>query len=73
MDDEITESLIASLEENGAVTLLNSEKQISIYSSEDNYDFPYVSNTHKQFSDINEAIEWALLQFDEIDDIEEWY
>ena len=73
MDDQIQESLAELLEENGEVTLSNSEKQISIRSSEDNSEFPYVSSTHKQFEDVNEAIEWAILQFDDTENIEEWY
>jgi hypothetical protein len=72
-EEEITESLAALLEENGEIVVSNSEHQISIHSSEDNFDFPYVSNTHKQFQDVNEAVEWAILQFDDVDNIEEWY
>lgn len=72
-DEELAEDLAAALEANGEITVSSSKKEISIHFSEDNFDSPYVSNTRKQFADINEAVEWAILQFDEVDDIEEWY
>lgn len=73
MDDEqIKEELIESLEINGEIRLYNEADEIYIRQLEEDEGEGYISNTKKRFDDSREAIEWAIEQFDGLENIEEW-
>lgn len=73
MDDELLkEELIESLEINGEIRLYNEEDEIYIRQLEEDEGEGYISNTRKRFDDPREAIEWAIEQFDGLENIEEW-
>jgi hypothetical protein len=73
MDDELLiEEMSEALENNGEITLSGEDLEIFIQSVDDKEGYAYVSNTNKEFEDSKEAIEWAALQFDGVENIEEW-
>ena len=71
-EDLIIEEMVRSLETKGDIKISSEDKDITIESIDDKEGYSYVSNNHKQFDDSNEAIEWAVLQFDGVENIEEW-
>lgn len=73
MDEElIIVELIEALEDQGEITLTGEDNEIFIQTVDDKEGYGYVSNTNKEFEDAKEAIEWAVLQFDGVENIEEW-
>jgi hypothetical protein len=73
MDDEqLMEELIETLEDNGEIRLSSEDTEIFIQSIDGKEGYSYVSSTNKEFDDSREAIEWAVVQFDGIENIEEW-
>lgn len=73
MDDELLkEELVDSLEINGEIRLYNEEEEIYIRQLEEDEGEGYISNTKKRFDESREAIEWAIEQFDGLENIEEW-
>lgn len=73
MDDELLiEEMVDALESNGEIRLCGEEQELVIQSIDDKEGYSYVSSTNKQFDDGREAIEWAVLQFDGVENIEEW-
>lgn len=73
MDDELVmEEMIEALEINGEIRLSNEEQELTIQSIDDKDGYSYISSTNKQFDDSREAIEWVILQFDGLENIEEW-
>lgn len=73
MDEELLiEEMIEALEINGEICLYGEDQELSIQSIDDKEGYSYVSSTNKEFDDSREAIEWALQQFDGIENIEEW-
>lgn len=73
MDDELLiEEMKDALEMNGEIRLCSEERELNIQSVDDKEGYSYISNTNKQFDDSREAIEWAVVQFDGIENIEEW-
>lgn len=70
--EQLMEELIDALEIQGEITLTGLEDEIFIQTIDDKEGYSYVSNTNKEFDDAREAIEWAVLQFDGIENIEEW-
>lgn len=73
MDEELLiEEMIQSLEDNGEIRLNSEELELFIQSVDDKEGYSYVSNTNKEFDDAREAIEWAVVQFDGAENIEEW-
>jgi hypothetical protein len=73
MDEELLiEELAQALENNGEITLSGEELDIFIQSVDDKEGYAYVSNTNKEFETSKEAVEWAALQFDGAENIEEW-
>lgn len=73
MDDELLiEEMIEELEDNGEITITGENLEFFIQSVDDKEGYAYVSNTNKEFDDAKEAIEWVVLQFDGVENIEEW-
>lgn len=73
MDDELLiEEMVDSLEINGEIRLSSEEQELHIQSVDDKEGYSYISSTNKQFDDSREAIEWAVVQFDGLENIEEW-
>lgn len=73
MDEElIIAELIEALEDQGEITLTGEDNEIFIQTVDDKEGYCYVSNTNKEFEDAKEAIDWAVLQFDGVENIEEW-
>jgi hypothetical protein len=73
MDEELMiQEMAQALEDSGEITLTGEELEIFIQSVDDKEGYAYVSNTNKEFEDSTEAIEWAVLQFDGVENIEEW-
>jgi hypothetical protein len=73
MDEElIIAELIEALEDQGEITLTGEDNEIFIQTVDDKEGYGYVSNTNKEFEDAKEAIDWAVLQFDGVENIEEW-
>lgn len=73
MDDELLiEEMVEALEAHGEITLTGEDEEIFIQTVDDKEGYGYVSNTHKEFDEAREAIEWAVLQFDGVENIEEW-
>jgi hypothetical protein len=73
MDDELlVQEMVDALESNGEITLSGEDLEIFIQSVDDKEGYAYVSNTNKEFELSMEAIEWAVVQFDGIENIEEW-
>lgn len=73
MDEELLiEEMSQALEDNGEITISGDELEVFIQSVDDKEGYAYVSNTHKEFETSMEAIEWAVLQFDGVENIEEW-
>lgn len=73
MDEELLlEEMTEALEANGEITLTGEDLEIFIQSVDDKEGYSYVSNTNKEFDDSRESIEWAVLQFDGIENVEEW-
>lgn len=71
-EDMIFEEMVNSLEANGEIRLTGDGVDISIHSIDDKEGYSYISNNNKQFDESQEAIEWAILQFDGSENIEEW-
>lgn len=73
MDEElIIQEIAKKLENNGEITLTGEDLEIFIQSVDDKEGYAYVSSTNKEFEDSLEAIEWAVVQFDGAENIEEW-
>ncbi|ERI90011.1 hypothetical protein HMPREF1982_04278 [Clostridiales bacterium oral taxon 876 str. F0540] len=73
MDDEqFIQEMAEALEDNGEITITGEDLEIFIQTVDDKEGYSYVSNTNKEFEDAKEAIEWAVLQFDGVENIEEW-
>jgi hypothetical protein len=73
MDEELLiEEMSQALGNNGEITISGEELEIFIQSVDDKEGYAYVSNTNKEFETSMEAIEWAVLQFDGVENIEEW-
>lgn len=73
MDEElIIEEMAEKLENNGEITISGDDLEFFIQSVDDKEGYAYVSNTHKEFETSTDAIEWAVLQFDGTENIEEW-
>jgi hypothetical protein len=73
MDEELLiEEMIEALEDSGEITITGEDNEIFIQTVDDKEGYSYVSNTNKEFDDAREAIEWAVLQFDGVENIEEW-
>ena len=73
MDEELLiEEMSQALGNNGEITISGEELEIFIQSVDDKEGYAYVSNTNKEFETSMEAIEWAVLQFDWVENIEEW-
>lgn len=73
MDEELLiEEIAEALENNGEITLSGEDLEVFIQSVDDKEGYSYVSNTNKEFETSMEAIEWAVLQFDGVENIEEW-
>jgi hypothetical protein len=73
MDEEILiEEMIEALEDSGEITITGEDNEIFIQTVDDKEGYSYVSNTNKEFDDAREAIEWAVVQFDGVENIEEW-
>jgi uncharacterized protein YwgA len=73
MDEELLiEEMSQSLGNNGEITISGEELELFIQSVDDKEGYAYVSNTNKEFETSKEAIEWAVLQFDGVENIEEW-
>ena len=73
MDEELLiEEMSQALGNNGEITLNGEELEIFIQSVDDKEGYAYVSNTNKEFETCKEALEWAVLQFDGVENIEEW-
>lgn len=73
MDEELLlEEMIELLEDHGEITLTGEDLELFIQSVDDKEGYAYVSNTNKEFEDSREAIEWAALQFDGVENIEGW-
>lgn len=73
MDEELmVEEMAETLENSGEITMSSEEMELFIQSIDDKEGYAYVSNTNKEFEDAREAIEWAVLQFDGVENIEEW-
>jgi hypothetical protein len=73
MDEELLiEEMSQALGNNGEITISGEELEIFIQSVDDKEGYAYVSNTNKEFETGMEAIEWAVLQFDGVENIEEW-
>lgn len=73
MDDELLiEEMVEALEINGEIRLCNEEQELLIQSIDNKDGYSFISSTNKQFDDSREAIEWAIVQFDGLENIEEW-
>ncbi len=73
MDEELLiEEMSDALGNNGEITISGEDLEIFIKSVDDKEGYAYVSNTNKEFETSMEAIEWAVLQFDGVENIEEW-
>lgn len=73
MDDELLmEEMIESLEINGEIRLCGDEQELNIQSIDDKEGYSYISSTNKKFDDSREAVEWAVGEFDGLENIEEW-
>ncbi len=73
MDEELLiEEMAKTLEDTGEITISGEDLDVFIQSVDDKEGYAYVSNTHKEFETSMEAIEWAVLQFDGAENIEEW-
>jgi hypothetical protein len=73
MDEELLiGEMSQALGNNGEITISGEELEIFIQSVDDKEGYAYVSNTNKEFETSMEAIEWAVLQFDGVENIEEW-
>jgi hypothetical protein len=73
MDEEqFIQEMTEALENNGEITITGEDLEIFIQTVDDKEGYSYVSNTNKEFEDAEEAIEWAVLQFDGIENVEEW-
>lgn len=73
MDEEqLVEEMTDFLENNGEITLSNENENITIKEFEGNADYLYISSNNKRFETSKDAIEWAALQFDGIENINEW-
>jgi uncharacterized protein YwgA len=73
MDEELLiEEMAQALGNNGEITISGEELELFIQSVDDKEGYAYVSNTNKEFETSKEALEWAVLQFDGVENIEEW-
>ena len=73
MDEELLiEEMKQGLENNGEITISGEDLELFIQSVDGKEGYAYVSNTNKQFETSTEALEWAVLQFDGVENIEEW-
>jgi hypothetical protein len=73
MDEELmVEEMAEILENSGEITIRGEDLEVFVQSVDDKEGYAYVSNTHKEFETSMEAIEWAVLQFDGVENIEEW-
>lgn len=73
MDEEqIIEEMVELLEDNGEISIIGEDLEIFIQSVDDKEGYCYVSNTNKEFDDSRDAIEWAVLQFDGTENIENY-
>lgn len=68
----MVEELAQALENNGEITLTGEDLELFIQTVDDKEGYSYVSNTNKEFEDSREAIEWAVLQLDGVENIVEW-
>lgn len=70
MDHKPTiEEMINLLDSNEEIMITDYDKEIFIESIDDKEGYSYVSNTNEEFKDSRDAIEWAVEQFNGIENI----
>lgn len=73
MDEEqLIDELRDLLDHNGEITLSNDNEDITIKSFDGNGDYLFISGNGKRFETSKDAIDWVALQFDGIENIDEW-
>lgn len=73
MDEEnVIEEMSEVLENNGEIRVSGESNDIFIESVDDKEGYSYSSNTNKEFESSRDAIEWAVEQFDGVENIIEW-
>lgn len=71
-EEQLIEEMVELLEENGEITLTGEDLELFIQSVDDKEGYSYVSNTNKEFDDSRDAIEWSVVQFDGVENIQLW-
>lgn len=73
MDEEnVIEEMSEVLENNGEIRVSGEGNDIFIESVDDKEGYSYTSNTNKEFESSRDAIEWAVEQFDGVENIIDW-
>lgn len=73
MDEEnAIEEMSEILENNGEIRVSGEGNDIFIESVDDKEGYSYTSNTNKDFESSRDAIEWAVEQFDGVENIIDW-
>lgn len=73
MDEEnVIEDMSETLENNGEIRVSGEGNDIFIESVDDKEGYSYASNTNKEFESSRDAIEWAVEQFDGVENIVDW-
>lgn len=72
MKNETVEEMINTLEENGELRLSGYDADIYIQSVDGKEGYSFVSNTNDEFDSSREAVEWAVRQFDGVENIDDW-
>lgn len=71
-NEVLRQEMIDSLEQNGEIRITDGIREVYIQSFDDEGPTVYVSNTNKEFDDVNEAIDWSINYFGGLENIEEW-
>lgn len=73
MDEEnVIEEMSEALENNGEIRVSGEANDIFIESVDDKEGYSYTSNSNKEFESSRDAIEWAVEQFDGVENIIDW-
>lgn len=73
MDEEnVIEEMSEVLENNGEIRVSGEGNDIFIESVDDKEGYSYTSNTNKEFESSRDAIEWAVEQFDGVENVIDW-